>query len=53
MEYNALWVKNAPSEFQNMTNVIFSPQKNFSIVYIDDILAFTIIADPQISGISS
>ena len=34
-------LKNAPSEFQNIMNVIFTPYTDFSIVYIDDILIFS------------
>ena len=34
-------LKNAPSEFQNIMNVIFTPYTNFSIVYIDDVLIFS------------
>ena len=35
-----LGLKNAPSEFQNIMNDIFTPFTNFSIVYIDDVLIF-------------
>ena len=34
-------LKNAPSEFQNIMNDIFTPFTNFSIVYIDDVLIFS------------
>ena len=34
-------LKNAPSEFQNIMNVIFTPYTDFSIVYIDDVLIFS------------
>ena len=34
-------LKNAPSEFQNIMNDIFTPYTNFSIIYIDDILIFS------------
>ena len=34
-------LKNAPSEFQNIMNDIFTPYTNFSIVYIDDVLIFS------------
>ena len=34
-------IKNAPSEFQNIMNEIFTPFTNFSIVYIDDVLIFS------------
>lgn len=34
-------LKNAPSTFQEMMNEISHPYKNFSIVYIDDILIFS------------
>jgi len=34
-------LKNAPSEFQNIMNDIFTPYTNFIIVYIDDVLIFS------------
>ena len=34
-------LKNAPSEFQNIMNDIFTPFTDFSIVYIDDVLIFS------------
>ena len=34
-------LKNTPSEFQNITNDIFTPFTNFSIVYIDDVFIFS------------
>jgi hypothetical protein len=34
-------LKNAPSEFQNIMNEIFSPYSDYCIVYIDDILVFS------------
>ncbi|KAL2493399.1 Enzymatic polyprotein [Abeliophyllum distichum] len=34
-------LKNAPSEFQKIMNDIFNPYKNFSIVYIDDVLIYS------------
>ena len=34
-------IKNAPSEFQNIMNDIFTPFIDFSIVYIDDVLIFS------------
>ena len=34
-------LKNAPSEFQNIMNTIFTPFTNFSIFYIDDVLIFS------------
>ena len=34
-------LKNAPSEFQNIMNDIFTPFTVFSIVYIDDVLIFS------------
>ena len=34
-------LKNAPSEFQNIMNDIFTPYTNFIIVYIDDVLVFS------------
>jgi len=34
-------LKNAPSEFQNIMNDIFSPYMKFSIVYLDDVLIFS------------
>jgi hypothetical protein len=34
-------LKNAPSEFQNIMNEIFSPYSDYCIVYIDDILIFS------------
>ena len=34
-------LKNAPSEFQNIMNDIFTPYTSFSIVYIDDVLIFS------------
>jgi hypothetical protein len=42
-EWNAMpfGLKNAPSEFQNIMNDIFTPFTNFSIVYIDDVLIFS------------
>ena len=33
-------LKNAPSEFQNIMNDIFTHFTDFSIVYIDDVLIF-------------
>ena len=42
MECHAFWFKkNAPSEFQNIMNDIFTPFTDFSIVYIDDVLIFS------------
>ena len=41
MERHAFWFKNAPNEFQNIMNDIFTPFTDFSIVYIDDILIFS------------
>ena len=38
-------LKNAPSEFQNIMNDIFTPFTDFSIVYIDDILIFSKTTD--------
>ena len=42
-EWNAMpfGLKNAPSEFQNIMNEIFTPFTEFSIVYIDDVLIFS------------
>ena len=34
-------LKNAPSEFQNIMNDIFTPYTAFIIVYIDDVLIFS------------
>ena len=34
-------LKNAPSEFRNIINDIFTPFTEFSIVYIDDVLIFS------------
>jgi len=34
-------LKNAPSEFQNIMNDIFTPCTGFIIVYIDDVLVFS------------
>ena len=34
-------LRNAPSEFQNIMNDIFTPFTEFSIVYIDDVLIFS------------
>ena len=34
-------LKNAPSEFQNIMNDIFTPYTSFIIVYIDDALVFS------------
>jgi len=34
-------LKNAPSEFQNIMNDIFTPYTNFIIVYIGDVLVFS------------
>ena len=34
-------LKNAPREFQNIINDIFTPFTDFSIVYIDDVLIFS------------
>ena len=34
-------LKNAPSEFQNIMNDIFTPYTGFIIVYIDDVLVFS------------
>ena len=41
MERHAFWFKNAPNEFQNIMNDIFTPFTDFSIVYIDDVLIFS------------
>jgi len=41
MERNAFGLKNAPSEFQNIMNDIFTPYTSFIIVYIDDVLVFS------------
>jgi hypothetical protein len=41
MECYAVWVKNTPSEFQNIINEIFIPFTSFSIIYIDDVLIFS------------
>ena len=41
MECNALGLKNAPSEFQNIMNEIFNPFSSHAIVYIDDVLIFS------------
>ena len=35
-------LKNAPSKFQTIMNDIFNPYTNFSLVYIDDVLMFSI-----------
>jgi len=42
-EWNVMpfWLKNAPSEFQNIMNDIFTPFTDFSIVYMDDVLIFS------------
>ena len=40
MECNALGLKNAPFEFQNIMNDIFNPFSSHAIVYIDDVLIF-------------
>ena len=40
-------LKNAPSEFQNIMNDIFTPFIDFSIVYIDDVLIFSKSIDQQ------
>jgi len=37
----AFGLKNAPSEFQNIMNDIFTPYTSFIIVYIDDVLVFS------------
>ena len=34
-------LKNAPSEFQNIINDIFTPYTSFIIVYINDVLLFS------------
>ena len=34
-------LKNAPSEFQNIMNDIFTPYTSFIIVYIDDVLVIS------------
>ena len=34
-------LKNAPSEFQNVTNDIFNSFSHFTIVYIDDVLVYS------------
>ena len=34
-------LKNAPSEFQNIMNDIFTPYTSFIIIYIDDVLVFS------------
>jgi hypothetical protein len=34
-------LKNAPSEFQNIINDLFTPFTNISIVYINDVLIFS------------
>ena len=41
MECHAFWFKNAPSEFQNIMNDVFTPFTDFSIVYIDNVLIFS------------
>ena len=43
MECYAFWFlkKNAPNEFQNIMNNIFTPFIEFSIVYINDVLIFS------------
>lgn len=41
MECYAIWIKNAPSEFQNIMYEISTPFTHFSIVYIDDALIFS------------
>ena len=38
-------LKNAPSEFQKIMNDIFNPFSKFIIVYIDDVLVFSISID--------
>jgi len=38
-------LKNAPSEFQNIMNDIFTPYTTFIIVYINDVLVFSITID--------
>ena len=38
-------LKNAPSEFQNIMNDIFTPYTSFIIVYIDDVLVFSKTTD--------
>jgi len=38
-------LKNAPSEFQNIMNDIFTPYTTFIIVYTDDVLVFSNIID--------
>jgi len=42
-EWNAMpfGLKNAPFEFQNIMNDIFTPLVSFIIVYIDDVLVFS------------
>jgi hypothetical protein len=41
MDVMPFGLKNAPSEFQNIMNDIFTPYTSFSIVYIDDDLIFS------------
>ena len=45
MERHAFWFKNAPNEFQNIMNDIFTPFIDFSIVYIDNVLIFSKTTD--------
>ena len=41
MECYAIWIKNAPSEFQRIMNDIFNNYSHFTIIYIDDVLVYS------------
>nr|KYP44611.1 Enzymatic polyprotein [Cajanus cajan] len=45
-------LKNAPSEFQNIMNDIFYNYMNFTIVYLDDVLVFSISINQHIEHLN-
>jgi len=54
-EYNVMpfGLKNAPSEFQNIMNDIFTPYTSFIIVYIDDVLVFSKSIDQHLKHLQT
>ena len=42
-------LKNAPSEFQNIMNEIFNQFSDFIIIYIDDVLVYSIFCRVEAS----
>ena len=45
-------LKNAPLEFQNITNDVIAPISSFAIAYIDDVLIFSKSLDQYASHLS-